>query len=124
MTYSFIDLFILYLQALKSELVPFLLRLLEGGLEATENPAATKAQIVKALKAMQRSLQFGEQVCEAQIVKALKAMQRSFQFGEQVCEAQIVKVLKAMQRSIQFGEQVCVATRQSSDCQSSQSHAA
>lgn len=41
-----------------------MLRLLEGGLEATENPAATKAQIVKALKAMQRSLQYGEQVTE------------------------------------------------------------
>ncbi|KAL8571849.1 DnaJ subfamily C member 13 [Nucella lapillus] len=51
-------------QALKAELVPFLLRLLEGGLEAVESPAATKAQIVKALKAMQRSLQFGEQVNE------------------------------------------------------------
>ena len=50
------------LQALKSELVPFLLRLLEGGLEAVDNPSATKAQIVKALKAMQRSLQYGEQV--------------------------------------------------------------
>lgn len=49
-------------QALKSELLPFLLRLLEGGLEAVDNPAATKAQIVKALKAMQRSLQYGEQV--------------------------------------------------------------
>lgn len=49
-------------QALQAELVPFLLRLLEGGLQALENPAATKAQLVKALKAMQRSLQFGEQV--------------------------------------------------------------
>ncbi|XP_076446613.1 dnaJ homolog subfamily C member 13-like isoform X1 [Babylonia areolata] len=51
-------------QALKADLVPFLLRLLEGGLEAVENPAATKAQIVKALKAMQRSLQCGEQVSQ------------------------------------------------------------
>lgn len=56
--------FVLHPQALKSDLVPFLLRLLEGGLEAVESPAATKAQIVKALKAMQRSLQFGEQVTE------------------------------------------------------------
>jgi len=55
---------VLHPQALKSDLVPFLLRLLEGGLEAVESPAATKAQIVKALKAMQRSLQFGEQVTE------------------------------------------------------------
>ncbi|XP_032807043.2 dnaJ homolog subfamily C member 13 isoform X1 [Petromyzon marinus] len=52
-------------QALKADLVPYLLRLLEGiGLENTENPAATKAQVVKALKAMTRSLQFGEQITE------------------------------------------------------------
>ncbi|ELU18389.1 hypothetical protein CAPTEDRAFT_227625 [Capitella teleta] len=49
-------------QALKSEMVPFLVRLLETGLEMQENPAATKAQIVKALKAMQASLLFGEKV--------------------------------------------------------------
>lgn len=46
------------------ELVPYLLKLLEGvGLETLENPSAIKAQIVKALKSMSRSLQFGEQVC-------------------------------------------------------------
>lgn len=45
------------------ELVPYLLKLLEGvGLETLENPSAIKAQIVKALKSMTRSLQFGEQV--------------------------------------------------------------
>lgn len=45
------------------ELVPYLLKLLEGiGLETLENPSATKAQIVKALKSMTRSLQYGEQV--------------------------------------------------------------
>jgi len=50
-------------QALKVELVPYLLKLLEGiGLETLDNPSATKAQIVKALKSMTRSLQFGEQV--------------------------------------------------------------
>lgn len=50
-------------QALKAELVPYLLKLLEGvGLENLDSPAATKAQIVKALKAMTRSLQYGEQV--------------------------------------------------------------
>lgn len=49
-------------QALKTDLVPFLLKLLEAGLEALDNPSATKAQIVKALKAMQRSLLYGEQV--------------------------------------------------------------
>lgn len=52
-------------QALKAELVPYLLKLLEGiGLESLDSPAATKAQIVKALKAMTRSLQYGEQVNE------------------------------------------------------------
>ncbi|KAI4878723.1 hypothetical protein NFI96_021841, partial [Prochilodus magdalenae] len=52
-------------QALRVELVPYLLKLLEGiGLETLENPSATKAQIVKALKSMTRSLQFGEQVNE------------------------------------------------------------
>uniref|UniRef100_W5N2E9 DnaJ heat shock protein family (Hsp40) member C13 n=1 Tax=Lepisosteus oculatus TaxID=7918 RepID=W5N2E9_LEPOC len=52
-------------QALKVDLVPYLLRLLEGvGLETLENPAATKAQIVKALKSMTRSLQYGDQVNE------------------------------------------------------------
>ncbi|CAG2229949.1 DNAJC13 [Mytilus edulis] len=49
-------------QALKTDLVPFLLKLLEAGLEAIDNPSATKAQIVKALKAMQRSLLYGEQI--------------------------------------------------------------
>jgi hypothetical protein len=43
-------------------MVTFLVGLLERGLETQENPAATKAQIVKALKAMQSSLQFGEKV--------------------------------------------------------------
>ncbi|XP_053322304.1 dnaJ homolog subfamily C member 13 [Spea bombifrons] len=52
-------------QALKADLVPYLLRLLEGqGLENLESPAATKAQIVKALKSMTHSLQYGEQVNE------------------------------------------------------------
>ncbi|XP_058231751.1 dnaJ homolog subfamily C member 13-like isoform X4 [Hemibagrus wyckioides] len=52
-------------QALRVELVPYLLKLLEGvGLETVDNPSATKAQIVKALKSMTRSLQFGEQVNE------------------------------------------------------------
>uniref|UniRef100_A0A3Q3W297 J domain-containing protein n=1 Tax=Mola mola TaxID=94237 RepID=A0A3Q3W297_MOLML len=52
-------------QALKVELVPYLLKLLEGvGLETLQNPSAIKAQIVKALKSMTRSLQFGEQVNE------------------------------------------------------------
>jgi hypothetical protein len=49
-------------QALKTEMVQYLLRLLEAGLESLDNPASTKAQIVKALKAMQRSLQYAEQV--------------------------------------------------------------
>ncbi|TRY98042.1 hypothetical protein DNTS_004430 [Danionella cerebrum] len=51
-------------QALRAGLVQYLLELLEGAavLESLENPAATKAQIVKALKAMTRSLTLGEQV--------------------------------------------------------------
>jgi len=49
-------------QALKVEMVDFLVRLLETGLETLENSAATKAQIVKALKSMQRSLKYGEEV--------------------------------------------------------------
>ena len=43
-------------------MVDFLVRLLETGLESLDNPAATKAQIVKALKAMQNSLKYGEEV--------------------------------------------------------------
>ncbi|XP_039609400.1 dnaJ homolog subfamily C member 13 isoform X3 [Polypterus senegalus] len=55
----------LVVQALKADLVPYLLKLLEGiGLESLDNPAAIKAQIVKALKSMTRSLQYGEQVNE------------------------------------------------------------
>ena len=54
-----------WMQALKTETIPFLVGLLETGLEAVENMAATKAQIVKALKAMQLSLKYGEQVRQA-----------------------------------------------------------
>ncbi|ETE67442.1 DnaJ-like subfamily C member 13, partial [Ophiophagus hannah] len=55
----------LVVQALKADLVPYLLKLLEGvGLENLESPSATKAQIVKALKSMTCSLQYGEQVNE------------------------------------------------------------
>ena len=43
-------------------MVEFMVRLLETGTEALENPAATKAQIVKAIKAMQNSLTYGDQV--------------------------------------------------------------
>lgn len=49
-------------QALDAELVPFLLGLLEGRLEVIENPAMTKAQIVKALKSMSRSLLYGDKI--------------------------------------------------------------
>lgn len=53
------------------ELVPYLLKLLEGtGLETLDNPSATKAQIVKALKSMTRSLQYGEQVWPAAVLIA------------------------------------------------------
>jgi hypothetical protein len=50
------------LKALKTEMIPFLVGLLETGLEMQENPAATKAQIVKAIKAMQQSLKHGDTV--------------------------------------------------------------
>ncbi|XP_069765063.1 dnaJ homolog subfamily C member 13 isoform X1 [Narcine bancroftii] len=64
-------------QGLKVELVPYLLQLLEGiGLEKVENQAATKAQIVNALKSMTRSLQYGEQVneilCRSSVWSAFK----------------------------------------------------
>ena len=48
-------------QALEFELVQYLLGLLDSGLKC-ENPAAIKAQIVKALKAMLRDLTRGEEV--------------------------------------------------------------
>ena len=43
-------------------MVPYLLNILEGRLDILENPATTKAQIVKALKAMTRSFTLGEKV--------------------------------------------------------------
>lgn len=49
-------------QALDVEFVQFLLTLLEGRLDIIDNPAMTKAQIVKALKSMSRSLLYGERV--------------------------------------------------------------
>lgn len=49
-------------QALDVDFVPFLLGLLEGRLEVIENPAMTKAQIVKALKSMCASSLYGERV--------------------------------------------------------------
>lgn len=50
-------------KALKTEIISFLLNLLEkDGLEFVENIASVKAQIVKALKAMQLNPKYGEQV--------------------------------------------------------------
>ncbi|KAK2150998.1 hypothetical protein LSH36_380g05005 [Paralvinella palmiformis] len=49
-------------QALKVEMIQFLVGLLDTNLESVEKPSATKAQIVKALKAMQRSLKYGDEV--------------------------------------------------------------
>lgn len=73
-------------QALRVELVPYLLRLLEGiGLETLENPSAIKAQIVKALKSMTRSLQFGEQVrLDTQRPAGSPARRHARVFGEQI----------------------------------------
>lgn len=49
-------------QALDADLVPYLLGLLEARLELLDNPAMTKAQIVKALKSMSRSPMYGDRV--------------------------------------------------------------
>lgn len=49
-------------QALDVDMVAFLLELLDGRLEVPDNPAKTKAQIVKALKAMSKSLAYGDRV--------------------------------------------------------------
>ncbi|XP_060515817.1 dnaJ homolog subfamily C member 13 [Cylas formicarius] len=49
-------------QALDADFVQFLLGLLEGRLELLDNPSATKAQIVKALKSMGRSLLYGDRI--------------------------------------------------------------
>lgn len=49
-------------QALDADLVSYLLKLLEGRLELLDNPSMTKAQIVKALKSMTRSLMYGDKV--------------------------------------------------------------
>lgn len=43
-------------------MIPFLIRLLDTGLENQESPAAIKAQIVKAIKAMQLSFKYGDEV--------------------------------------------------------------
>ena len=50
------------LKALKTEMVQYLVKLLETRMEQQENPSAVKAQIVNALKAMLRSLKYGDQV--------------------------------------------------------------
>ena len=48
---------------MKAGLISYLLKLLEGNsLRAVKNAPSVKAQIVKALKAMMRSLEYGEQV--------------------------------------------------------------
>ncbi|XP_071508513.1 dnaJ homolog subfamily C member 13-like [Diadema antillarum] len=49
-------------QSLSCGLIPYLLSLLENNLSNIENAAATKAQIVKSLKAMALSLEHGEKV--------------------------------------------------------------
>ncbi|XP_023012432.2 receptor mediated endocytosis 8 isoform X1 [Leptinotarsa decemlineata] len=49
-------------QALDVEFVQFLLSLLEARLDLVDNPAMTKAQIVKALKSMSRNLLYGDKV--------------------------------------------------------------
>ena len=61
MLFTFV-LFVLTAQALKTKTVEFLVQLLDSRIAGQENQAACKAQIVKALKAMQRSLRYGEEV--------------------------------------------------------------
>lgn len=51
-------------QALACNMVSYLLSLLEDGLAQVTNPSATKAQIVKSLKAMTTCLEHGERVSE------------------------------------------------------------
>ncbi|XP_071822188.1 dnaJ homolog subfamily C member 13-like isoform X2 [Apostichopus japonicus] len=51
-------------QALACNMVAYLLSLLEDGLNQLSSPAATKAQIVKSLKAMSTCLEHGERVSE------------------------------------------------------------
>ena len=63
---SYDVLFIIMFRLSRSKLVQYLLNLLNGALKTVENPAATKAQIVKALKAMIRDLTHGEEVTNAQ----------------------------------------------------------
>eukprot|EP01135_Chromosphaera_perkinsii_P007978 Nk52_evm50s1073 gene=Nk52_evmTU50s1073 len=50
------------LMSVKQGLIAFLLKCLESGCEAVENPAATRAYIVKALKAASADANYGEQV--------------------------------------------------------------
>ncbi|XP_043463949.1 dnaJ homolog subfamily C member 13 [Leptopilina heterotoma] len=51
-------------QALEADMVPYLLNILEGKTEIFENVATTRAQIVKALKAMAQNFLLGEKVNE------------------------------------------------------------
>ena len=50
-------------QALSVELVTFMVRLLETGLESVPKASSAKAHIVRALKSMLKSLKYGEEVC-------------------------------------------------------------
>lgn len=49
-------------QALDADFVQFLLYILESRLELVDNPAMTKAQVVKALKSMCTNLLYGDKV--------------------------------------------------------------
>lgn len=52
----------LNVQALDVDLVPFLLTLLDGQLDRTEQAGRSKALVVKALKSMSQSTLYGSQV--------------------------------------------------------------
>ena len=50
------------LQVIKCRLVAYLLNVLDTGLHGVENVGSTRAQIVKTLKSMTTSLEYGEEV--------------------------------------------------------------
>ena len=60
-------------QALQCDLIPDLLALLDSPLRDQSSPSATKALIVKALKAMTHSLLHGEEVTSILKVIRLKS---------------------------------------------------
>ena len=50
------------MQVIKCRLVAYLLSILDNGLHGEKNAGSTKAQIVKTLKSMMTSIEYGEEV--------------------------------------------------------------